>query len=84
MVEAQTESVKRWMFNSTNTVLGRMEQFRRTGENSNLSLNNIRLALAKNGADQSIESKLTEHYIKKYSQIGLDNKGLKLHLRGKL
>ena len=28
MVEAQTESVKRWMFNSTNSVMGRMEQYR--------------------------------------------------------
>ncbi len=76
MVEAQTESVKRWMFNSTNSIMGRMEQFRRTGENSSLSLNNVKLALAKSGADQSIESKLTEHYIKRYSQIGLDNKGI--------
>ena len=76
MVEAQTESVKRWMFNSTNTVLGRMEQFRRTGENSSLSLNNIRLALANSGDDQSVEKRLAEHYIKKYSQIGLDNKGV--------
>jgi len=76
MVQAQTESVKRWMFNSTNTVLDRMEQYRRTGENSSLSFNNIKLALAKKGIDQSVESKLAEHYIKKYSQVGLDSKGI--------
>ena len=34
IVEAQTESVKRWMFNSTTSVLDRMEQFRRTGKNA--------------------------------------------------
>ena len=76
MVSAQTESVKRWMFNSTNTVLDRMEQYRRTGENSSLSLNNIKLALANKGINQSVESQLAEHYIKKYSQLGLDSKGI--------
>ena len=64
------------MFNSTNTVLGRMEQYRRTGENNSLKLSNIKLALASSGDDQSVETRLAEHYIKKYSQIGLDNKGI--------
>ena len=58
MVNAQTENVKRWMFNSTNSVMDRMEQYRRTGENSGLKLSDIKLALAKDISNQSIESKL--------------------------
>lgn len=76
MVEAQTESVKRWMFNSTNSVMGRMEQYRRTGLNNGLKFSDFKLALANNGKNQSIEDKLKKHYIDKYSKAGLDNQGL--------
>ena len=76
MVEAQTESVKRWMFNSTNSVMGRMEQYRRTGLNNGLKFSDFKLALANNGGDQSIEDKLKKHYIDKYSKAGLDSQGL--------
>ena len=76
MVEAQTESVKRWMFNSTNSVMGRMEQYRRTGLNNGLKFSDFKLALANNGGNQSIEDKLKKHYIDKYSKAGLDSQGL--------
>ena len=58
MVEEQTESVKRWMFNSTNSVMGRMEQFRRTGENNGLRLSDFKLALSNDVNDQDIELSL--------------------------
>ena len=75
MVEAQTESVKRWMFNSTNSVMGRMEQYRRTGLNNGLKFSDFKLALAdKNNGD--IEERLKKHYIDKYSKAGLDSQGL--------
>ena len=45
IVEAQTESMKRHMFNSTNSIMNRMEQFRRTGDNKGLQLNDFRLSL---------------------------------------
>ena len=76
MVEEQTESVKRWMFNSTNSVMGRMEQFRRTGENNGLRLSDFKLALSNGVDDQDIESRLKKHYIDKYSKKVLDSKGI--------
>ena len=48
MVNAQTEHAKRFMFNSTNQVMRRMEQFRRVGINKSTGFKDIRLTLANN------------------------------------
>ena len=46
MVNAQTEHAKRFMFNTTNQVMRRMEQFRRVGINKSTSIKDVRLVLA--------------------------------------
>ena len=48
MVNAQTEHAKRFMFNTTNQVMRRMEQFRRIGINKSTRFKDIKLALANN------------------------------------
>ena len=48
MANAQTEHAKRYMFNSTNQVMRRMEQFRRTGVHKSTGLRDLRLALNNN------------------------------------
>ena len=58
IVEAQTESMKRHMYNSTNSIMDRMEQFRRTGDNKGLQLNDFRLALADLGVNDHTHAKL--------------------------
>jgi len=79
IVEAQTESIKRHMFNSTNSIMDRMEQFRRTGENKGLQLNDFRLTLIKDhGIDDHTHAKLAKHYLQKYSKEIADKKGLNL------
>ena len=48
MANAQTEHAKKYMFNSTNQVMRRMEQFRRTGVHKSTGLRDLRLALNNN------------------------------------
>ena len=78
IVEAQTESMKRHMFNSTNSIMSRMEQFRRTGDNKSLQLNDFRLALIDQGVNNPILTKLAKHYLQKYSKEVADKKGFNL------
>jgi len=78
IVEAQTESVKRWMFNSTTSVLDRMEQFRRTGKNEGIQLSDFRLALANQGVNDNTHAKLGRHYLQKYSKEVANKQGIDL------
>ena len=78
IVEAQTESVKRWMFNSTTSVLDRMEQFRRTGKNESIQLSDFKLALANQGVNNNTHAKLGRHYLQKYSKEFADKQGIDL------
>jgi uncharacterized protein YhjY with autotransporter beta-barrel domain len=78
IVEAQTESVKRWMFNSTTSVLDRMEQFRRTGKNESIQLSDFKLALANQGVNNNTHAKLGKHYLQKYSKEFADKQGIDL------
>ena len=75
MVEAQTESMKRHMYNSTNSIMDRMEQFRRTGDNKGLQLNDFRLTLADQGVNEHTHAKLAKHYLQKYSKEIVDKRG---------
>ena len=68
IVEAQTESMKRHMFNSTNSIMNRMEQFRRTGDNKGLQLNDFRLSFIDEGVDNHTHAKLAKYYLQKYSK----------------
>jgi uncharacterized protein YhjY with autotransporter beta-barrel domain len=78
IVEAQTESIKRHMYNSTNSIMDRMEQFRRTGDNKGLQLNDFRLTLADQGVNEHTHAKLAKHYLQKYSKEVADKQGLDL------
>ena len=78
IVEAQTESIKRHMYNSTNSIMDRMEQFRRTGENKGLQLNDFRLVLAEQGVNNHTHAKLAKYYLQKYSKEVADKQGLDL------
>ena len=78
IVEAQTESIKRHMYNSTNSIMDRMEQFRRTGENKSLQLNDFRLVLTEQGVNNHTHAKLAKHYLQKYSKEFADKQGLDL------
>jgi len=78
IVEAQTESMKRHMYNSTNSIMDRMEQFRRTGDNKGLQLNDFRLVLAEQGVNNHTHAKLAKHYLQKYSKKIADKQGLSL------
>ena len=76
MVEAQTDSMKRHMYNPTNSIMDRMEQFRRTGGNKGLQLNDFRLALADQGVNEHTHAKLAKHYLQKYSKEIADKRDL--------
>ena len=68
MANAQTEHAKRYMFNSTNQVMRRMEQFRRTGVHKSTGLRDLRLALNHNlnSKNQNVPSELIDYYVKEY------------------
>ena len=68
MANAQTEHAKRYMFNSTNQIMRRMEQFRRTGVHKSTGLRDLRLALNNNqrSKDQDVTSDLLDYYVKEY------------------
>ncbi len=68
MANAQTEHAKRYMFNSTNQVMRRMEQFRRTGVHKSTGLRDLRLALnnSQRSKDQDVTSDLLDYYVKEY------------------
>ena len=75
MVNAQTEHAKRFMFNTTNQVMRRMEQFRRVGINKSTSIKDIRLVLAENQNNYKdhIPPELFNYYIEEYKNLSAEN-----------
>ena len=75
MVNAQTEHAKRFMFNSTNQVMRRMEQFRRVGINKSTGFKDIRLTLAnnQNNYNEQIPTELLNYYIDEYKNLSTEN-----------
>ena len=75
MVDAQTEHAKRFMFNTTNQVMRRMEQFRRVGINKSTSIKDVRLVLAdkQNNFKDHIPPELLNYYIDEYKNLSTEN-----------
>ena len=75
MVNAQTEHAKRFMFNTSNQVMRRMEQFRRIGINKSTQFKDIRLALANNQNNyrQRAPRELFDNYIDQYKNLPTEN-----------
>jgi uncharacterized protein YhjY with autotransporter beta-barrel domain len=75
MVNAQTEHAKRFMFNTTNQVMRRMEQFRRVGINKSTSIKDVRLVLAdkQNNFKDHIPPELLNYYIDEYKNLSTEN-----------
>ena len=75
MANAQTEHAKRFMFNTTNQVMRRMEQFRRVGINKSTQIKDMRLTLANNQNNYSelIPPEFFNNYIDKYKDLSTEN-----------
>ena len=75
MINAQTEYAKRFMFNTTNQVMRRMEQFRRVGINKSTRIKDMRLTLAndQNNYNNQIPTKLFDYYIDEYKNLSAKN-----------
>ena len=74
MVNAQTEHAKRFMFNTTNQVMRRMEQFRRVGINKSTQIKDMRLTLAnQNNYNEQIPPELFDYYIDEYKNLSTEN-----------
>ena len=75
MVNAQTEHAKRFMFNTTNQVMRRMEQFRRIGINKSTRFKDIKLALAnnQNNYKEHIPPELLDYYFDEYKNLSREN-----------
>ena len=75
MVNAQTEYAKRFMFNTTNQVMRRMEQFRRVGINKSTRIKDMRLTLAndQNKNSKQIPTELFDYYIDEYKNLSAKN-----------
>ena len=83
MANAQTEHAKRFMFNSTNQVMRRMEQFRRTGVHKSIGLRDLRLLLnnKQKNNNQNVPSELLDYYVKEYiSSDGIGDKDFDLSI----
>ena len=75
MANAQTEHAKRFMYNTTNQVMRRMEQFRRVGINKSTQIKDMRLTLANNQNNYSelIPPEFFNNYINKYKDLSTEN-----------
>ena len=75
MINAQTEYAKRFMFNTTNQVMRRMEQFRRVGINKSTRIKDMRLTLAndQNNYNKQIPTELFDYYIDEYKNLSAKN-----------
>lgn len=74
MVNAQIEHAKRFMFNTTNQVMRRMEQFRRVGINKSTQIKDMRLTLAnQNNYNEQIPPELFDYYIDEYKNLSTEN-----------
>ena len=75
MINAQTEYAKRFMFNTTNQVMRRMEQFRRVGINKSTRIKDMKLTLAndQNNYNKQIPTELFDYYIDEYKNLSAKN-----------
>ena len=64
IVEAHNESIKNSLTQSTNSILRRMEQYRRFGDNQSVKIQDLKFALNDKFNDENIGSRLFEHYSK--------------------
>ena len=64
IVEAHNESIKSSLTQSTDSVLRRMEQYRRFGNNQRLKIQDLKFVLNDRSSDEDIEKRLIEHYSK--------------------
>ena len=62
IVEAHNESIKSSLTQSTNSVLRRMEQYRRLGNNQSVKIQDLKFALNDKFNDENISKRLFEHY----------------------
>ena len=66
IVEAHNESIKSSLTQSTNSVLRRMEQYRRLGNNQSVKIQDFKFALNDKFNDENISKRLLEHYSKEF------------------
>ena len=64
IVEAHNESIKSSLTQSTNSVLRRMEQYRRIGNNQSVKIQDLKIALNDISNNENIGKKLFDHYSK--------------------
>ena len=66
IVEAHNESIKSSLYQSTNSILRRMEQYRRLGNNQSVKIQDLKFALNDKFNDEDISKRLLEHYSKEF------------------
>ena len=66
IVEAHNESIKSSLTQSTNSVLRRMEQYRRLGNNQSVKIQDLKFALNDKFNDENTSKRLLEHYSKEF------------------
>ena len=64
IVEAHNESIKNSLSQSTDSILRRMEQYRRFENNQSLKIQDLKLVLNDRSSDGNVEKRLIEHYSK--------------------
>ncbi len=64
IVEAHNESIKNSLTQSTNSILRRMEQYRRFENNQSFKIQDLKFVLNDRSSDGNIEKRLIEHYSK--------------------
>ncbi len=64
IVEAHNESIKNSLSQSTDSILRRMEQYRRFENNQSLKMEDLKFVLNDKSNNEDIEKKLIEHYSK--------------------
>jgi len=66
IVEAHNESIKSSLHQSTNSILRRMEQYRRFGNNQSVKIQDLKFALNDKFNDENISKRLLEHYSREF------------------
>ena len=64
IVEAHNESIKNSLTQSTNSILRRMEQYRRFENNQSFKIQDLKFVFNDRSSDGNIEKRLIEHYSK--------------------
>ena len=67
IAKGQLANSKRFMFNTTNQVMRRMEQFRRTGENTSTGISDLRLVML--DEENNVPPELVDHYVEEYKKV---------------